>query len=91
MVNVYGVAGDLLKQSIDKIERLETEKAEIATLIKDAFAEAKIAGLEPKVMKQILKERKMDRRDVDEQEALLLAYKRALGMLPDDEEMNIAA
>lgn len=83
MVNVGGVAGDALKQYIEKIERLEREKAEVAENIREAFAEAKGNGFEPKVMRQILKERKMDQNELDEQETLLMMYKRALGMLPE--------
>ncbi len=83
MVNVGGVAGDVLKQYIEKIERLEREKAEVAENIREAFAEAKGNGFEPKVMRQIVKERKMDKTELDEQETLLMMYKRALGMLPE--------
>lgn len=83
MVNVGGVAGDVLKQYIEKIERLEREKAEVAENIREAFAEAKGNGFEPKVMRQIVKERKMDQNELDEQETLLMMYKRALGMLPE--------
>jgi uncharacterized protein (UPF0335 family) len=83
MVNVGGVAGDALKQYIEKVERLEREKAEVAEHIREVFAEAKGNGFEPKVMRQILKERKMDQNELDEQETLLMMYKRALGMLPE--------
>ncbi len=83
MVNVGGVAGDALKQYIEKIERLEREKAEVSELIREVFAEAKGNGFEPKVMRQIVKERKMDKTELDEQETLLMMYKRALGMLPE--------
>ncbi|MFN5381869.1 MAG: DUF2312 domain-containing protein, partial [Alphaproteobacteria bacterium] len=83
MTKVYGISGDLLKQYIEKIERLEMEKAEVAENIRDAFAEAKGAGFEPKIMKQVIKERKMDKNDLDEQETLLVTYKRVLGMLPE--------
>jgi uncharacterized protein (UPF0335 family) len=86
MANVYGIAGDLLKQIIEKIERLEHEKSEIATHIKDVYAEAKSSGLEPKIIKQIIKERKMDSSDLEEQELILVSYKRALGMLPELDE-----
>ncbi|MFN8911672.1 MAG: DUF2312 domain-containing protein, partial [Alphaproteobacteria bacterium] len=85
---VYGISGDLLKQYIEKIERLEMEKAEVAENIRDAFAEAKGAGFEPKIMKQVIKERKMDKNDLDEQETLLVTYKRVLGMLPELDEIS---
>ncbi len=77
-----------LKNLIERIEKLEEEKAEIAEGIKEVYAEAKSAGYETKIMKQIIKERKMNRADLAEQEELLVIYKRALGMAPnfDDEE-----
>ncbi len=83
---VFGVAADVLKQFIEKIEHLEAEKSEIQNLIKEAFAEAKANGFDTKVMKQVIKERKMDVKDLDEQELLLMTYKRALGMLPELDE-----
>jgi uncharacterized protein (UPF0335 family) len=86
MANVFGVSGDQLKQFIEKIERLEQEKAEVSEYIREAFAEAKGFGFDPKIMRQLIKERKMDMKDVEEQETLLAMYKRALGMLPELDE-----
>ncbi len=83
MTQVFGVAGDLLKQYIEKIERLEQEKADVLITLRETFADAKSNGLEPKVMRRILKERKMDKNELDEEETLLMMYKRALGMLPE--------
>jgi uncharacterized protein (UPF0335 family) len=83
MTQVFGVAGDLLKQYIEKIERLEQEKVDVLTTLRETFADAKSNGLEPKVMRRILKERKMDKNELDEEETLLTMYKRALGMLPE--------
>ncbi len=83
MAEVFGVAGDLLKQYIDKIERLEQEKVDVMTTIRDVFADAKSNGLEPKIIRRILKERKMDKNELDEEETLLMMYKRAIGMLPE--------
>ena len=83
---VFGVAADTLKQYIEKIERLEAEKIEVQAHIRDTFAEAKSVGFDPKVMRQIIKERKMSPKDLDEQEYLLATYKRALGMLPELDE-----
>lgn len=79
---VGGVHAELLKQYIEQIERLELEKVEILTNIKEAFAAAKSAGLEPKIMKQVIKMRKMEQKELDEQDMLLTTYQRALGMLP---------
>lgn len=92
MVNVYGVSGDLLKQYIEKIERLEQEKTEVMQYIRDSYADAKSQGFEPNIIRKILKERKMDANKVEEEENLLIMYKRALGMLPElDEEEAKAA
>ena len=83
MADVAGVAGDRLKSFIERIERLEEEKRALAEDIKEVYAEAKGTGFDTKIMRQIIKIRKMDKDDLDEQETLLDVYKRALGMLPD--------
>ncbi|MBV8652263.1 MAG: DUF2312 domain-containing protein [Alphaproteobacteria bacterium] len=83
MPDVGGVAGDRLKSFIERIERLEEEKKALAEDIKEVFAEAKGTGFDVKIMRQIIRIRKMDKDDLDEQESLLDVYKRALGMVPD--------
>src|ERR1700748_3117100 len=90
---VGGIAGDALRQYIERIERLEEEKKTIAEDIKEVFAEAKGTGFDTKIMRQIIRIRKMDQDDLDEQETLLDVYKRALGMIPDfsEEEETKAA
>ncbi|MSP48098.1 MAG: DUF2312 domain-containing protein [Alphaproteobacteria bacterium] len=80
MADVGGIQGDRLKSFIERIERLEEEKAALAADIKDVFAEAKGSGFDTKIMRQILKLRKLDSADLEEQETLLDLYKRALGM-----------
>ncbi len=75
---VGGIAVDRLRSLIERIERLEEEKAAIASDIRDIFAEAKSAGFDVKVMREILKLRKMDAADRDEKEMLLETYRRAL-------------
>ncbi len=80
---VFGVSADALKQYVEKIEHLEQEKAEIANFIKEAYMEAKSTGFDPKIIRQVIKDRKLDPKEVDEQETLLIMYKRALGMLPE--------
>jgi uncharacterized protein (UPF0335 family) len=82
MPDVGGVAGAQLKSLIERIERLEEEKRALGEDIKEVFAEAKGTGFEPKIMRQIIKIRKMDKDEHDEQESLLDVYKRALGMSP---------
>ena len=88
MADVGGIAGDRLKSFIERIERLEEEKRALSEDIKEVFAEAKGTGFDTKIMRQILKIRKMDQEELDEQEALLDVYKRALGMIPDFEEQE---
>jgi len=83
MPDVGGIAGERLKSFIDRIERLEEEKRALAEDIKEVYAEAKGVGFDAKIMRQIIKIRKMDQDDLDEQEALLDTYKRALGMMPE--------
>lgn len=78
--DVAGVAGERLKQFIEKIERLEEEKAGIGADIRDVYAEAKSTGFDAKVIRQIVRLRKMDRNDRQEQEELLELYKAAIGM-----------
>ena len=75
---VGGIAGDRLRSLIERIERLEEEKAAIASDIRDIFAEAKSAGFDVKIMKTVIKLRKMNAADRDEQELLLETYRKAL-------------
>ena len=79
-VIIDGVSGSILRQYIERIEKLESEKTDILTQIKEVYDEARSEGLEPKIMKQVIKVRKMKKEDLDEQETLLEVYKRALGM-----------
>jgi len=80
MVEVGGIAADRLRQFIERIERLEEEKAALAADVREIYAEAKSVGFDPKVMRQIVKLRKMDTADQQELEALIDVYKHALGM-----------
>lgn len=70
-------AGDL-KAIIEKIERLEEEKANVGEYIRDAFLEAKIQGFDPRILKQVIRMRRMKREDRLEQEELLATYWSAL-------------
>jgi uncharacterized protein (UPF0335 family) len=83
MPNVGGVAGERLKSFIERIERLEEEKKALAEDIKEVFSEAKGVGFDVKIMRQIIRIRRMDEDDRDEQEALLETYLRAIGMKPE--------
>ena len=75
-----GVAADELKQFIERIERLEEEKAGIAGDIKEVFAELKGRGFDVKAIRQILRIRKKDHAERQEEEAILELYMQALGM-----------
>ena len=79
-VQTGGIAADRLRSIIERVERLEEERKALAGDIKDIFSEAKSAGFDVKIIKQILKLRKMEPAQVEEQETLLDIYRRALGM-----------
>lgn len=74
------VAADRLRSLIERIERLEEEKKALSSDIKDIFAEAKSAGFDIKVIRQLIRIRKQEPAEVEEQETLLDVYRRALGM-----------
>lgn len=78
MSEVGGIAADKLRSLIERIERLEEEKNDINRDIRDIFTEAKSVGFDVKIMRAVLKLRKMDAADRDEQELLLETYRKAL-------------
>jgi uncharacterized protein (UPF0335 family) len=80
MTEVGGVAGERLRSFVERIERLEEEKAALAADIREVYAEAKGGGFDAKVLRQIVRLRKMDQSDRREQEELLDLYMRALDM-----------
>ena len=86
MPDIGGIAGDRLKSFIERIERLEEERRALSADIKEVYAEAKGTGFDTKIMRQVIRLRRMDKDDLDEQESLLDVYKRALGMLPAESE-----
>ena len=75
-----GVSKGQLKSIVERIERLEEEKAALAADIRDIFTEAKSNGFDTKVLRQVLKVRRMDQNERLEQETLLDTYLHALGM-----------
>ncbi|WDR04880.1 DUF2312 domain-containing protein [Devosia rhodophyticola] len=77
------VAQDQLRAFIERIERMEEEKAAIAADIKEIYAEAKGNGFDTKVIRQIVRIRKQDANERMEQEALLELYMSALGMVAE--------
>jgi len=68
---------------VQRIEKLEEEKAAIAEDVKEVYAEAKGTGFDPKIIKQVISLRKKDAGKVAEEKALLATYMEALGMLAD--------
>lgn len=76
-----GVAAEELKQFIERLERLEEEKTGIAGDIKEVFAELKGRGFDAKAVRQILRIRKKDQAELQEEEAILDLYMQALGMV----------
>ena len=77
------VARDQLRSIVERIERLEEEKKAIADDIKDVFAEAKANGFDTKTLRTVVRLRKVEATEREEQEAMLDLYMSALGMLPD--------
>jgi uncharacterized protein (UPF0335 family) len=80
MAEVGGIASEHLRSYIDRIERLEEEKAGLAADIRDIYAEAKGNGFDARTMRRIVTLRKLDQSERNEQEALLDLYQRALDM-----------
>lgn len=75
-----GFAKEHLRSFIERIERLEEEKAALTADIREVYSEAKGQGFDTKIMRQVVRLRKLDRADRQEQEAMLDLYLGALGM-----------
>ncbi|NSX56184.1 DUF2312 domain-containing protein [Parasulfitobacter algicola] len=76
----YRVTADELRQFIERYERLEAEKKDIADQQKEVMAEAKGRGYDTKVIRKVIALRRRDAEDIAEEEAVLDMYKQALGM-----------
>jgi uncharacterized protein (UPF0335 family) len=74
----YRVTADELRQFIERVERLEAEKKDIAEQSKEVFGEAKSRGYDTKVMRKVIARRKRERDDLAEEEAVLEMYEQAL-------------
>ncbi|MGC6484689.1 MAG: DUF2312 domain-containing protein [Candidatus Puniceispirillales bacterium] len=79
-LNTGPAAPEMLRQFIERIERLEEEKAQLLADIREVYAEAKGHGLDPKIMRQVVKLRSMDNQERLEQDATLDLYRSALGI-----------
>ena len=75
-----GVAADQLKSFVERIEKLEEQKDDIATDIRDVYAEAKANGYDTAILRDVIKIRKQDKAEREERDALLELYCQALGM-----------
>ena len=78
-----GIAAGQLKSIVERIERLEEEKKALADDIRDIYAEAKANGFDAKTLRAVVRLRKQDRAEREEQAALLDVYLHALGMAPE--------
>ena len=76
----YRVTAEELRQFVERFERLEIEKKDIADQQKEVMAEAKSRGYDTRIMRKIVSLRKRDLEEVAEEEAVLSMYKTALGM-----------
>lgn len=74
-----GISAQRLKSFIQRIERLEEEKKALGADIREVYSEAKSGGFDAKIMRQVVKVRKMDKSDREEQESLLQVYLEAVG------------
>ena len=79
-VRAENVAGEQLTAFIERIERLEEEKSGITLDIKDVYAEAKGTGFDVKAIRKIIRDRKKDEAERQEEEAILELYKQSIGM-----------
>ena len=80
MVEVGGIARERLKSFVERIENLEEEKSALTADVREIYYEAKGIGLDIKTLRQIVRLRKLDSSDRQQQEELLDLYKNALGM-----------
>jgi len=76
----YRVTAGELRQFIERYERLESERRDLAEQMKEVMAEAKARGYDVKVLKKLIALRKREPQEVSEEEAILDLYKQALGM-----------
>jgi uncharacterized protein (UPF0335 family) len=75
-----GIAAERLRSLVERIERLDDERKALGSDIRDIYAEAKSAGFDIKVLRQLIRLRRREPAEIAEQETLLDVYRRALGM-----------
>lgn len=79
-VDVGGIAGTRLLSFIERVERLEEEKAALMDDIKEVYGEAKGVGFDVKAIRKLIKMRKMDREKLSEEQEIIKLYASAIGM-----------
>lgn len=80
MAEIGGVSSERLRSFVERIERLEEERAALSADIREVYSESKSAGFDVKILRQIVRLRKMDNADRAEEEAILETYKQALDL-----------
>ncbi len=80
MSDTSAIAADRLRSFVERIERLEEERSALSADIREVYSEAKGVGFDTKILRQVVRLRKMDSADRQEQEELLTIYKDALGI-----------
>ena len=80
-MNAGNQTPEMLRQFIERVERLEEEKSGILSDIRDVYSEAKGYGFDPKIMRQVVKMRAMDKQDLYEHDQLIETYRSALGLI----------
>ena len=85
MTEFSGIQSEPLRQYVERIEKLEEEKRDISDNIKDAYAESKSNGYDPKIIRKLVALRKLEESERNEQEELMDMYLAALGMIPEFE------
>ena len=85
------VAREQLRSLVERIERLEEEKKAISDDIREVYSEAKGNGFDTKVLRQVVRLRKLDLTERQEQDAVRDLYLNALGMIPQTEEPTSSA
>jgi len=81
MTETGGISQDILRSYVERVERLEEEKKNLADDIKDVYSEAKSQGFDVKILRKIIAMRKMEDHERQEQEALIDLYASAIGMV----------
>lgn len=78
--DLTGAAAEQLRSFVERIERLEEEKANLQNDIKEVYAEAKSNGFDVKILRKVIALRKKDRHEVAEEDELLALYRAAIGI-----------